>query len=403
MEHSLIRAEAALAPKPAHVPDDLVRDFDMARCADTGDVHRYWKEEVQDRLPDIFWTPHHGGHWVATRAADILAIQRDPGLFSNGEFVIPRGIVPKLIPLQLDPPRHTAYRRLFMPFFVPRALTDIEARARAVAIELIEGLRPRGECEFIGDFAGVMPIVAFLTMMHLPHDDLAMLRERATLASKPHFEGSAQAWEDLSAYIRDCIAARRAQPGTDPVSAMLQAEVDGERLSDDDVFSMCLLLLTGGLDTVATMIGFIAHYLATHPELQAQLREDPARIPDAVQEFVRRLGISNLGRLVTRDAAYRGIAFARDDMILLPMPLVGLDDRLNADPMDFMLDRSERHYSTFGVGPHACPGKVLAQREMTIFLQEWLTRLPPFRLKAGAPPVFTSSLINSVEALHLSW
>ncbi|MGI9295661.1 MAG: hypothetical protein ACR2PS_16900, partial [Pseudomonadales bacterium] len=203
---------------PEHIPPELVFEFDMANCTrQDGDLHRFWKDEAQDSKPDIFWTPFHQGHWVVTRAKDITAIQSDPEHFSNREVVIPKGIVPRLIPWQLDPPSHMQYRALIMPFLMPRALKAIEDKARAVAIELIEELKPRGGCDFAMEFSGVMPLVAFLTMMELPIDDLEMLRGHAAIASKPHHPDCEKGWQAIADYINKWIDIRRENPSNDPI------------------------------------------------------------------------------------------------------------------------------------------------------------------------------------------
>ena len=395
----------ALAPKPAHVPDALVRDFDMSHCTRAdGDVHRFWKEEAQNSKPDIFWTPHHGGHWVATRAADFDVIMADTATFSNAEFVIPKGVVPKLIPLQMDPPEHTQYRKVIMPFFLPRALAPVETKAREMAVSIIDKLAPRGECEFVSEFAGSMPIVAFLTLMQLPEADLQKLRDLSSAATKTHdVEASTAAWDELGDYIRFWIKKRRDNPGDDPLSAAVFAEVDGRPISEDEIFSMSLLLLGGGLDTVAAMMSFFAHHLATHIDLQNRIRNNHDTIPHAVQELARRYGISNIARIVAKDTEFKGIAMKQGDMVLIPMSLYGLDERLHQCPMDADLDREDTTHTAWGKGNHVCVGKVLAQKELAIFLQEWTARIPEFRVKTGTMPVFSTSLINSVEELHLNW
>lgn len=290
-----------------------------------------------------------------------------------------------------------------MPFFVPRALQSIEENARSVAVQLIEELRERGRCEFVGDFAGTMPVMAFLAMMHLPSEHLPMLRQLQKNASKPHSEGSAESWAGFANYIRGWIDRRRAQPEDDPLSAAIHGQIDGQRMPDEDVFSMCLLLLTGGLDTVANMMSFFAHHMACNPDHQAQLRERPELIKGAVQELLRRYGISNVARLVSRDTVYNGVELRAGEMVLLPMLLAGVDERVTPDPLEVVLDRREPHHSTFGIGPHACPGRVLAQRELAIFLEEWLQRIPEFRIDPECAPVFTTGLVNGVEELHLVW
>src|SRR5689334_22047285 len=131
--------DAVLAPVPGHVPPDAVHDLDIYNIEGleggySEDLHAAWKR-VQDSYPAVFWTPRHGGHWVATRFAEIQRLQQDTAVFSNRESFIPLGVIPNLIPVLLDPPEHTSYRKLIMPPFLPKSLKDVTVRARAVAIE----------------------------------------------------------------------------------------------------------------------------------------------------------------------------------------------------------------------------------------------------------------------------
>src|SRR5271155_2104239 len=129
-----------LVEKPAHVAPELVFDFDMYNPEGwEEDVHKAWKH-VQDTYPPIFWTPRQGGHWVATRAKDIKYMQENYTEFSSAEIFVPRGVMPPQLPVNLDPPEHTEVRRLLTPAFLPKALKELEVKARAVAIELIDEL-----------------------------------------------------------------------------------------------------------------------------------------------------------------------------------------------------------------------------------------------------------------------
>lgn len=234
---------APLAERPAHVPEDLMFDFDMfAPPGLEEDPHIAWKH-VQDSHPDIFWTPRYGGHWVMTRADDIGHVQKTYSEFSSREPFLPRNVVPWSIPVQFDPPEHTPFRRLLMPAFLPKSVKRIEEKAREVAIALIEQVAPRGHCEFVSEFAGVMPIVAFLTMMGLPIEDAAMLRETVVPANSPE---SKAAWAKRDAYIREKIAKRREKPRDDLMSQVIHGEVEGRPLTEDEAFRTCLLLLGEG-------------------------------------------------------------------------------------------------------------------------------------------------------------
>lgn len=392
-----------IATTPPHVPDDLVYEFDFYHPDGyEDDVHLAWKR-VQDRMPDIFWTRHYGGHWVALRADDIKHMQQDYEHFSHREMFLPLGSIPFQLPVQLDPPAHTPYRRLFMPAFLPRALEAVDKKARAVAIELIEQIAPRGECEFVAEFAGAMPIIAFLTMMDLPQEDYQRLRGYAIYMSKPIHPKSKESWAAISQYIAEWIERRRKAPGDDLISRIIDGRIEGRPLDENEVFNLCLLMLGGGLDTVVSMTTFMANFLARNPAHRRQLIERPELVDAAVEEFVRRFGTTNTARQITRDMSYKGVRFAKNDMIVLANPLHGMDERENPDPLAVDFERRQRSHATFGTGPHTCPGAVLARRELKIFLQEWLKRIPDFRIKPGTRPVFTTGIVNALTELRLEW
>lgn len=394
-------------PVPAHVPASLVRDFDLYRLpgletGQTSDVHALWKA-VQDTSPRVFWTPHHGGHWVVHRYADIEQLLLDHGTFSNAEPFIPKGIIPFQTPVQLDPPDHTAFRKLLMPAFTPAALAGATAAARQAAIDIIDEIRPRGGCEFVAEFAGVMPIIAFLNLVSLPREDTAYLRGVAMVMSNPSNPGAPAAWAEMSDYVRKQIALRREAPRDDLISSFLRAEVTGRSLTDEEIFSMTLLVVGGGLDTVASMTSLLAAHLAQHPELQQQLVMQPDLLDKAPEEIVRRFGTSNLARLVRKDVDIAGVRIKAGDIVLGLFPLAGLDETVNEDPLRLDFARARPRHFAFGTGPHTCIGNRLAKREIHIFLDEWLKRIPEFRLAPGTMPHVHTGIVNSVTRLELAW
>jgi len=163
----------------------------------------------------------------------------------------------------------------------------------------------------------------------------------------------------------------------------------------------------GGLDTVASMLGFIARFLALNPGHRRQIVErldDEAFLKHAVEELLRRHGIANTARIVAQDTELGGVQLKAGDVILPPNLLVGLDERAVEDPtrVDFARPFPIRH-ATFGNGVHTCPGAVLARRELQVFLQEWLRRIPDFEIKPGTTPVAATGMVNGVLKLELSW
>jgi len=260
--------ERPLAPRPDHVPAELVRQFDLYNMPGASeDVHEAFAA-VQAASPDIFWTPYNGGHWVATRAEDIMAMQADFENFSNRGFVIPP--MPegahRQVPLELDPPEHAPFRRPLTAALLPAQLAKLDAGVCAVAVESVERLVPLGECEFIRDFAKVMPIHIFLHLVEIPLDDKAYLLELAEDSVRGDAETRFNAHKAMHAYLLKWIRARREKPGEDLLSKLINADIRGERISEDDAISYCTSVLFGGLDTVASMLGFIARYLAQNPE-----------------------------------------------------------------------------------------------------------------------------------------
>ena len=399
----------ALAPKPDHVPDALVYDFDFYNLPGSDEDIQLAYRAVQQAAPDIFWTPRNSGHWVATRAEDIEVMQRDYARFSNRKITLPR--MPdgyRQIPLELDPPEHAPFRRPLMQALLPKAIAPLESKVREVTRSLIDGLVDRGECDFIADFAQILPIVVFLDMVDLPREDrhyLLPIVEDSVRGRTVEQRGSAH--RKINAYLRDTVIARREKPGSDLLSQLINAPVDGAKMGLEDAVSFSTLVLFGGLDTVAGMLGFVTRFLAMNPEHRRQIRErldDEAFMKTALEELLRRHGISNTARYIAQDFVYKGVVFREGDMILPPNMLFGLDERRVADPLKVDFERPfPVPHAIFGNGVHTCPGAVLARRELRIFLEEWLPRIPDFAIDAGRPTVMATGMVNGILALPLKW
>jgi cytochrome P450 len=395
----------ATVDRPAHVSPHRVVDFDyLAPEGHETDVHRAWKSLLAMAVPDIVWTPHYGGHWIATRAADIDAMQLDAARFSMSAVTIPKAAQTfRVVPLEMDPPEHTPFRALLSPKFGPKPVHDLEGSVRALAIELIEDFVHRGECEFVDAFAKRLPIVVFLRLVDLPLEDRETLLEMTEASVRGDVERRNWAAQQLQQYIGQWIVARRSQPGGDLISAIVNARANGRDYTPEETFGMMVNVIFGGLDTVAASIGFITRHLAEHPELRRQLAAEPALIPVAIEEFLRRFGIPNTARVITHDFEYGGVQFKAGEQIMLPKSLHGLDERHYANPLIVDLARPSSRHAAFGDGPHRCPGAGLARMELRVFLEEWLRRVPDFSLKPGARPVTSSGQVNGMLSLPLVW
>lgn len=394
----------SLAPIPPHVPPERVRDFDFLDMRDETDVHRWFKR--LHRGPDIFYTPRHGGHWVVTRYADMEAILRNDADFSSRHSSLPREGKPmRLTLLESDEPIHGDFRRLVQPFFSPGRVAELERKARRITIELIEGFRPRGSCEFVSDFALRMPIGIFLGLVDLPDTDREYLIGIAlNLVRSKTPEAQIGAFGEAFAYLGRQFADRRAHPRGDLLSAIMKGTVEGGRpVTEQELLGLGALLLAAGLDTVANLLGFTMNFLARSPAHRAQILANRDRIPAMVDELARRFHVVNIARIASRDLDFNGLGFRKDEAVLIPTVLAGLDDRQFRDPMTVDFDRADKRSLIFGRGVHQCIGMFLARAEMKVFLEEWFARIPHFSIEAGKEPVFASGRASGASYLPLTW
>lgn len=406
-------ATAALAPVPPHVPANRVIDFDVYNPAGIEHgFHQAWMRLHGEGVPDLVWTPRNGGHWIATRGQLIRQFLNEPDNFSARVMIVPKeaGREHKLVPMNMDPPEHGPYRRVLNRGLGPREIRAIEGDIRAAAIELIEAFAQDGKVDFCAEYANIFPIKVFLAFSHLPLSDAPLLTRFSNSMLRP--EGTtpeekaasmANANAGFFAYIAPTVAARRANPSDDWISLIIHSEVNGKPVTEYETLAMISLVLLAGLDTVVNFLPFCMDYLARHPERVAELRTDPAKIPARIDELFRRFPVVSQARLVTRDVIYDGVTLKEGEMVLIPSTLHGTDLRENAEPLKVDFARKKISHSTFGGGAHICAGMHLANLEIIVTLQEWLKRIPEFRVAEGFRLVAHSGVVAQVERLDLEW
>lgn len=382
-----------------------VIDFDCYAVEPVdGDIQLGWKR-LHDG-PDIFWTPRNGGHWVLTRAADIYAAYRDDDLFSSHHVAIPaEERTMKFAPAEFDKPEHAKYRMAIAPLFTPSQIKRMEEKARTLSAELIDEFRPDGGCEFVGAFADRLPITIFLTMMDLPATDHALLAPHVeAIARSPDPQAIGTAFQTMIGYLDGKIAEREARGGGEDALSRLLASNIGERpATRDEVLSLAANVMFAGLDTVLSGMAFIMRFLAINPVHRRRLVDEPALIPDAIEELLRRHGIANLARMVSRTTEFGGVVMQEGDLVQLPTALHGLDERRFDDPLTVDFDRADKAHIAFAVGPHRCLGSHLARMELRVMLEEWLPRIPDFRVRDPDGVVARSGRLNALKSLPLAW
>jgi cytochrome P450 len=295
----------ALAPRPDHVPEALVIDYDIFNVPGAQEDAHLAIRAVAQTAPEIFWTPRNGGHWVAAGGEAVAAMTADHERFSSDCIFVPQKPkeAQREFPIESDPPRHTAIRRPLTVALLPGVVAKREQAIRDLAISLIEGLADRGECEFVSEFAQLFPIGIFLDLVQLPARDRPMLLDMAKRiinGRTPEIRHAALA--ELIAYLGPVVRQRRETPGDDLLSPLVNViEHDGEKIREADAISYANTVLLAGLDTVAAMLSFVTRFLALHPEHRRELiarLDDDAFLKGAVEEFIRRHGIVGIGRVV---------------------------------------------------------------------------------------------------------
>ena len=353
-----------------------------------------------------------GDHSVVllSRYEDVLWALRHPEAFTSAGGNLNLGEQP-LLPLEVDPPQHTAYRRILNPQFVPREINKLEPEVRTLVGELLDGFVGRGKCDFHDEFSTPLPSGIFLALMGLPPDDLPMFLQWRDNTIRPDvepgdFEGATRIRDEtahaISDYFRERIAEVRAEPNNTLLSTIVHAEVDGSPLTETELLGISHLLLLGGLDTVTATLDCMVAYLATHPDQRRRLVDDPSSIPAAVEELLRWLSpVMVVPRTAAQDITLHDVEIRKGDGVTLVIGAANADDgEFGEHLVDF--DREPNKHIAFGGGHHLCLGAHLARLELRVALEELHARIPSYELAPGVDLIYSTG-IRQAEHLPLVW
>ena len=386
------------------VPSTLIVDFDLFNVQPIdGDLHAGWHRYQNG--PPFFYTPLNGGHWVVTQAAAIFDVFRSPDIFSNSGVALIRDAgEARFIPGELDPPRHADFRAHLNPEASPRRVKSFETQARQLAQELIDAVVGLGEIEFQSVIGHRLPIHNFLVFLGLPKEDSDILLPHVEIISRsPDAAAFQRAFFALQSYLDERLEERRATPRDDFLGRLVKAKIGERQISIDECRATAINVLLGGLDTVTASMGFFINFLARNPVHRRQLVDDPALIPEAMEELFRRHGIFNTARLVKEDCEFHGMHLRKSDLVLVPTALYNLDEKRFPRPLDVDFKRSDKNHLTFAVGIHRCLGSNFARVQLQVLLQEWLLRIPDFEIAPGRTTRVQSGRSNTVMELPLVW
>lgn len=352
--------------------------------ADTSQDQIELYDELRRRCP----VAHGELGWSLFRHDDVMRALEDPATFSNAVSAH------RSVPNGMDPPEHTAYRRIIEPYFAPARMEPLEPRCRTIAAELIDRL-PSGEIEVMSQLAedfALQAQCAFLGWsvdLHAPLRDWVRKNHAAT-RSRNRAAMAAVAME-FDSHIREVLAARRRARDTAPTdvtSQLLRESVHGRALSDEEIVSILRNWTVGELATISASIGILMHYLARHAALQAQLRRSRKQLLAAIDEILRiDAPLVAARRIAKTSVEVGGRSIEAGERIALMWASANRDEQIFGDPDEFRLDRDPALNLLYGAGIHKCPGAPLARLELRVFLEELLSRIEQLTLISDKQPV----------------
>lgn len=395
---------------PPHVPAELVWPHSVREfAATTQDPYVELASELHAG-PAVRWSPAFNigrPGWLVTRHDLVNEVFMNTDDFSSSgasDLTDMLGVDWLLNPVEIDPPRHRIYRNVLQPWFQPSAINRLEASMREGCRALIDGFADKGSCEFVSEFALQFPSQVFLNLMGLPLNMLDQFLEWEGLIMRGDtFEVRLGAVKSIMEYLTEAMAEKKRKPdGQDLGTFIANATIEGRPINEGEVHGMALLMYIGGLDTVASSLSWYFRRLAVEPALQQRLRDEPACIPSAVEEFLRAYSPTTIMRTVARDVEFHGVTMKAGDNLGLPGWLAGRDEREFPDPHRIDFDRKQRHL-TLGTGPHNCLGSHLARREIRIVFEEWFSRIGQFGIAEGDVAEFDAAAVWTVTRLPLAW
>jgi len=354
--------------------------FDPQVIADPYPAYR----ELRANAP-VYWSAE-ASSWVLSRYDDISAALADPLTYSSasGVYPTPAGMdmTQMLLPMLLmsDPPRHTQLRQLVSRAFTPRRIATLELSVHTIVRDLLDEVPAAGAWDFVSGFSGPLPAFVIADLLGIPREDQDHFRTLSTtlVQSNPMQDQMGVGMEAAAAlydYLSTFLAERRAQPGDDLMTALVQAEVDGQHLSEEELLGFCFLLLVAGHETTTNLLSNSVIVLAAHPESRRQLQVEPDLVPPAIEELLRYDSpVQGIGRTLTRPVELHGQRMNPGDSVLLLFGSANRDYRAFNDAEVFDIARRPERHLALGRGIHFCLGASLARMETRIALAALLDR-----------------------------
>jgi cytochrome P450 len=376
-----------------HPPvSDWTSDFDHTDPRWVADPYPIW-DDLRSRCP-VAHSDRYGGTWLPVSHEDVAAVAYDTEHFTSrsvvvsevrpgpGDLPAPIGLSP---PITSDPPFHAPARRLLLPAFSPQRIKTLEPFTRELCVELLDATAGRTDIDAVVEYAQHIPLRVIVRMLGFPQEDADLFRRFIRMVledvDQSADERRAQIEDgELDEYMNARIAEHLAQPRDDLTSFLLEAELDGNKLTPEHVRGTMVLLMIAGIDTTWSAIGASLWHLAQNPADRRRLAAEPDLMATAVEELLRAYAPVTMARLVAEDFDFRGRRLKEGDWLLLPFPAANRDPEFFPDADEVHLDRTENRHAAFGLGIHRCIGSHLARMELRVALEEWMKRYPDFEL-----------------------
>ena len=364
---------------------------------------------LRDEMPVLSIDMGSSPGVLLSRKEEIDYALRHPEIFSSNMDAVDLKNKRPMIPLQIDPPEHKKFRKLLDPIFAPRKMALMDQEVSELVNRLIDGFIERGELDFAKEFSIPFPSQVFLTLLGLPLDELdRFLTMKDGIIRPDHVTGKLYGSKEASDYqqtiadsvydyFNEVLDQREKERKDDLLSLFLDAEVDGDRLTREDILDICFLFLIAGLDTVTATLDCMFAFLAEHPEHRRQLAENPDIIPNAIEELLRwETPVMGIARVAVEDTELAGCPVHKGDHVMIMIGSANTDEAEFPDADEVRFDREVNRHIAFGGGIHRCLGSHLARLELRVALREWHKRIPEYEIEPDHTLVYTTG-IRSID------
>ncbi len=365
-----------------------------------------FRDYVVENDLQMGWCEKEGGFWLVVGYEAAKEVYKNTSLFTNRQSTFPVYGTPDGRPLMLaayDEPAHSKYRKLVSGPFSPRSAANLADQLRATTNDLIDHWIDDGRAELVSGLANEVPARATAIIMGLPAEQGDVYRSWThAMAQQQHTdpEGAARKMQEMDDWFADLLAERRAHPGDDVLSGVIAAEVDGERLTDQEVHDFFVILLLGGIDNTTKLLSNFAWRLAWDRELRRRLIRQPELMPTAVDECLRYYSPAMTVRVVGDEpGSVYGCDVEPGQFVVKMLPIINRDPREFENPDVFIPDRSPNRHLGLGLGIHRCLGAHLLKIEAKIAMEELLRRVPEFELDQARPTSWMLGQVGGIETL----